>query len=100
MSVHPLSPTFSSDHQPVVELGKDSGTEELALEKTIAPGKVKSQNYVSHSVVGLRCKVRPLSCFRNPYLKDGSDKDLDPFGNQRLKCAGIISVSSFTSPFQ
>ncbi|KAG5009580.1 hypothetical protein JHK87_018095 [Glycine soja] len=71
----------------VVELGKDFGTEETTLEKTIAPGKVKSQNYVSHSVVGLRCKVRPLSCFRNPYLKDGSDKDLDPFGNQRLKCA-------------
>ncbi|KAG5055856.1 hypothetical protein AAZX31_03G191700 [Glycine max] len=90
MSVHPLSPTFCSDHQPVVELGKDSGTEELALEKTIAPGKPKAQNYVSHSAVALRCRVMPPPCFRNPYLKDVSDKDLDPFGNQRLKCAGLF----------
>jgi len=100
MSVQPLSPTFSSDHQPAVELGRDSVADEFALEKIIAAPKPKGQNYVSQSAVALRCRVMPPPCFRNPYLKDVSEKEIDPFGNQRLKCAGIILVSSFTTPFQ
>nr|KYP71335.1 Wee1-like protein kinase [Cajanus cajan] len=90
ISVHPLSPTFSSDHQPVVELGKDSGTEEVAVEKIIPAAKPKGQNYVSHSAVTLRCRAMPPPCFRNPYLKDVSKTEIDPFENQRLKCAGLF----------
>ncbi|TKY61804.1 Wee protein kinase [Spatholobus suberectus] len=90
ISVNPLSPTFSSDHQPVVELGKDFVTDEVAVERTIAAAKPKNQNYVSHSAVALRCRVMPPPCIRNPYLKDVSEKDIDPFGNQRLKCAGLF----------
>ena len=92
ISVNPLSPTFSGEHQQVVELGKDSVAEEVAVEKTIASGKPKAQNYVSHSAVALRCRVMPPPCIKNPYLKDVSEKETDPFGNQRLKCAGIVLV--------
>ncbi|KAK7396865.1 hypothetical protein VNO78_18027 [Psophocarpus tetragonolobus] len=87
MSMHPLSPT---DHLPVVELGNDSVTEEVDVEKTIAPSKPKAQNYVSLSAAALRCRVMPPPCFRNPYLKDLSEREIDPFGNQRLKCAGLF----------
>ncbi|KAJ1392276.1 wee1-like protein kinase, partial [Sesbania bispinosa] len=86
ISVNPLSPTFSGDHQQVAELGKDSVAEEVAAEKTIAAGKPKAQNYVSHSAVALRCRIMPPPCIRNPYLKDASEKEIDPFGNQRSKC--------------
>ncbi|ESW35080.1 hypothetical protein PHAVU_001G204900 [Phaseolus vulgaris] len=94
MSVQPLSPTFSSDHQPAVELGKDSVAEEFALENTIAAPRPKGHNYVSQSAVALRCRVMPPPCFRNPYLKDVSEKERDPFGNQRLKCAGLFPANS------
>ncbi|KAK7337421.1 hypothetical protein VNO77_17995 [Canavalia gladiata] len=89
ISVNPLS-TFSGDHQPVVELGKDSVTEEVAVEKTSAAGKPKAPSYVSHSAVALRCRVMPPPCIKNPYLKDVSEKETDPFGNQRSKCAGLF----------
>lgn len=95
MSVQPLSPTFSGDHQPAVELGKDSFADEFAFEKTIAAAKPKGQNYVSQSAIALRFRVMPPPCFRNPFLEDVTEKEIDPFGNQRLKCAGMILVSSF-----
>ncbi|XP_052118741.1 wee1-like protein kinase isoform X1 [Arachis duranensis] len=90
ISVNPLSPNFSGDHQQVVELGKDSVGEEVAAEKTVAADKPKAQNYVSHSAVALRCRVMPPPCIQNPYLKDVSQKETDPFGNQRIKCAGLF----------
>ncbi|XP_061369393.1 wee1-like protein kinase [Gastrolobium bilobum] len=90
ISVNPLSPTFSSDHQQIVELGKETIAEEVAVEKTISAGKLKAQNYISHSAVALRCRVMPPPCIRNPYLKDVSEKEADPFGNQRSKCAGLF----------
>lgn len=99
VSVNPLSPTFSSDHHQVVELGKDSVAEEVAAEKTTAAGKLKAQNYVSQSAIALRCRVMPPPCISNPYLMDVSQKETDPFGNQRSKCAGKILVSSFINPF-
>lgn len=95
--MNPLSPAFSSDH---LEIGKDSTAEEVAVDKTIADGKPKGKNYVSHSAIALRCRVMPPPCIRNPYLKDVSEKEKDPFGNQRSKCAGIVWVSSFMSHFK
>ncbi|XP_057439305.1 wee1-like protein kinase [Lotus japonicus] len=89
ISVNPLSPTFSNDHQ-IVELGKDSVVEEVAVEKTVEDGKPRAQNYVSHSAVALRCRAMPPPCIRNPYLKDVSKMETDPFGNQRSKCAGLF----------
>lgn len=98
--VNPLSPTFSNDHHLIEEIGKDSVVEDVAFEKTIEVGKPNAQNYVSQSAVALRCKVMPPPCIKNPYLKDVSETEIDPFGNQRSKCAGIILVSSFTNPFK
>jgi len=100
MSVRPLSPTFSGDHQPAVELGKDSVADEFAFEKTIAAAKPNGQNYVSQSAIALRFGVMPPPCFRNPFLNNVTDEEIDPFRNQRLKCAGVILVSSFTTSFQ
>ncbi|MED6106763.1 Mitosis inhibitor protein kinase wee1 [Stylosanthes scabra] len=90
ISVNPLSPNFSYDNQQVVELGKDSDMEEVAAEKTVAADTPKPQNYVSHSAVALRCRVMPPPCIQNPYFKHVSEKETDPFGNQRLKCAGLF----------
>lgn len=90
VSVNPLSPTFSGDHQQVVELGKDSVAEEVAVDVTVAAGKPKAQNYVSHSAATLRCRAIPPPCFSNPYLKDLSQKETDPYANQRSKCAGFF----------
>ncbi|KAK7259393.1 hypothetical protein RIF29_25000 [Crotalaria pallida] len=90
ISENPFSQGFFIDHQQVVELGKDSAVEEVAVEKTIADGQPKAPNYVSHSAVALRCRVMPPPCIRNPYLKELSEKETDPFGNQRSKCAGIF----------
>ncbi|MED6206597.1 Mitosis inhibitor protein kinase wee1 [Stylosanthes scabra] len=90
ISVNPLSPNFSNDNQQVVELGKDSVMEEIAAEKTVPADTPKPQNYVSQSAVALRCRVMPPPCIQNPYLKDVSEKETDPFGNQRLKCAGLF----------
>ncbi|KAK7303841.1 hypothetical protein RJT34_14758 [Clitoria ternatea] len=92
MSLNPLSPTLSGDHQGVVELGKDSVPEEVDVEETEAVGRPKAQSYVSNSAVALRCRVMPPPCIRNPYVKDASVKDIDPFGNQRLKCAGLFTA--------
>ncbi|KAK9945619.1 hypothetical protein M0R45_011125 [Rubus argutus] len=32
----------------------------------------------------------PPPCFKNPYLKDASQMDIDPYGNQRSKCAAFL----------
>ncbi|XP_004494355.1 wee1-like protein kinase [Cicer arietinum] len=93
--VNPLSPTFSGNHQPVVELDKDSVAEEVDIDKTMAASKPKAQNYVSHSAAALRCRVMPPPCISNPYLKDVSQQETDPFANQRSKCAGLFP--NFTS---
>ncbi|CAL0302442.1 unnamed protein product [Lupinus luteus] len=90
ISANPFSPMFLSDHQQVAELGMDCAAEELAFEKTIADDKPKAPNYVSHSAVALRCRVMPPPCISNPYLKEVSEKETDPFGNQRSKCAGLF----------
>ncbi|KAI4301375.1 hypothetical protein L6164_034660 [Bauhinia variegata] len=93
VSINPLSPTLSGGHQQVVELGKDSVADEVDTEKTIGAGKPKTQNYVSHSAVALRCRVMPPPCIRNPYMKDACEKNTDPFGYQRSKCAGLFPAT-------
>ncbi|KAG7025573.1 Wee1-like protein kinase, partial [Cucurbita argyrosperma subsp. argyrosperma] len=87
--VHPLSPSLSGREQ-VVELGNDTfGTDDEDMEKeTMA--MPKKQNYVSQSAVALRCRVMPPPCMKNPYLNDASDIGVDPFGNQRTKCADFF----------
>ncbi|KAJ7977527.1 wee1-like protein kinase [Quillaja saponaria] len=91
ISVNPLSPTLSG-HQQIVELGKYIVTDEVNVQNSSVDGNQKVQNFVSQSAIALRCQVMPPPCIRNPYLKDASEKDIDPFGNQRLKCAGFFST--------
>ncbi|XP_031258909.1 wee1-like protein kinase isoform X2 [Pistacia vera] len=87
--VNPLSP--SSGYQDIVDLAKDSfGIDEIKVDKTAVIGTQKTQNYVSQSAVALRCRVMPPPCIKNPYQKDASEMDIDPFGNQRAKCAGFF----------
>lgn len=91
--VNPLSPTLSGSQQ-IVELAKDNfDVDEVNIEKTVKPGVQKAKNYVSQSAVALRCRVMPPPCIKNPYLKDASEVDTDPFGNQRSKCAGTNLAS-------
>lgn len=74
-----------------MELGKDNiGMDEGKMEKAAATGAWRTQSYVSQSAVALRCRVMPPPCIKNPYIKDASEFDMDPFGNQRSKCAGIV----------
>lgn len=93
--VNPLSPSLSG-HQQVVELANDTfgtDTDEVKLDKAVISGTQKIHNYVSQSAVALRCRVMPPPCIKNPYLMGASEMDLDPFGNQRSKCAGTVLVS-------
>lgn len=67
------------------------GSDDVDMEKeTMA--MPKKGNYVSQSAVALRCRVMPPPCMKNPYLKDASDVGVDPFGNQRTKCAGTVQL--------
>ncbi|XVF21923.1 hypothetical protein REPUB_Repub12eG0130800 [Reevesia pubescens] len=87
--INPLSPTLSGSQQ-IVELAKDSfEVDEVNLEKAV-PGVQKTKNFVSQSAVALRCWVMPPPCIKNPYQKDTSEVDTDPFGNQRSKWAGFF----------
>ncbi|KAK0583407.1 hypothetical protein LWI29_036633 [Acer saccharum] len=88
--VNPLSPT-SCGSQEIVELAKDTfDTDEVKVDKATVNGAQQTQNYVPPSAVALRCRVMPPPCIKNPYLKDASEMDIDPFGNQRAKCAGLF----------
>lgn len=75
-----------------MELGNDTfGSDDVDMEKeTMA--MPKKESYVSQSAVALRCRVMPPPCMKNPYLGDASDVGVDPFGNQRTKCAGIVQL--------
>lgn len=98
--VNPLSPTLSG-HQQVEELANDifgTDTDEVKLDKTMVSAPQKNHSYVSQSAVALRCRVMPPPCIKNPYLMGSSEMDIDPFGNQRSKCAGTILV--FRGPLQ
>ena len=98
--MNPLSPTFSGNQQ-IVELGTDSfGIDEAKIEKPTVTEVRKTQNYVSQSAVALRCRVMPPPCFKNPYLKDASEVDIDPLGNQRSKCAGTLLSAANIILFQ
>ncbi|BBH10372.1 hypothetical protein Prudu_023144 [Prunus dulcis] len=89
--LNPLSPTFSGNQQ-IVELGTDSfGIDEAKIEKPTVTEVRKTQNYVSQSAVALRCRVMPPPCFKNPYLKDASEMDIDPLGNQR---SNVLQIGS------
>ncbi|KAI3773129.1 hypothetical protein L6452_04329 [Arctium lappa] len=54
---------------------------------------VNKQGYVSQSAVALRCRVMPPPCMRNPYIKDASENDIDPFGDRRSKCAVFLPAA-------
>ncbi|CAI9105353.1 OLC1v1004259C1 [Oldenlandia corymbosa var. corymbosa] len=56
---------------------------------TKAYGSEKIAGYVSQSAVALRCRVMPPPCIKNPYNKDASGLNIDPFDNHRSKCAGL-----------
>ncbi|KAJ9187745.1 hypothetical protein P3X46_003167 [Hevea brasiliensis] len=89
---NPLSPTLS-DQQQNLEIANDTfGTDEVKIEITPVTGTQRCQNYVSQSAVALRCRVMPPPCIKNPYLMDSLEVDVDPYGNQRSKCAGFFSA--------
>ncbi|KAM7521501.1 hypothetical protein LguiA_011403 [Lonicera macranthoides] len=85
-------------YQQILELSNDmSGIDETAIDDMTTDEKVanepqKNQSYVSQSAVALRCRVMPPPCMKNPYLKDASEIDIDPFGSRRSKCAGLFSA--------
>ncbi|XP_050364401.1 wee1-like protein kinase [Argentina anserina] len=82
-----LSPTLFGNQ----ELGKDAvGIEDIEIGNTSLTEVKKTMNYVSQSAVALRCRVMPPPCLKNPYLKDASQMEIDPFGNQRSKCAAFL----------
>lgn len=90
--VNPLDPT-SYDYQDIVDLAKDSfSTDEVQLNKEIGYTTQKTHNYVPQSAVALRCRVMPPPCIKNPYQKDASEMDVDRFGNQWAKCAGMVLI--------
>ncbi|KAA8543128.1 hypothetical protein F0562_021377 [Nyssa sinensis] len=81
-----------SCHEQIVELARDTfGADEIKIEKSITESQ-RNRSYVPQSAVALRCRVMPPPCIKNPYLKDASEIDIDPFGNQRSKCAGFFPV--------
>lgn len=83
-----------SGHQELVELEKYTlDTDETKKEKSIQ--LQKNHSYVSQSAVALRCRVMPPPCLKNPYLRNSLEMDIDPFGNQRSKCAGAFSLVNF-----
>ncbi|WJZ90299.1 hypothetical protein VitviT2T_009452 [Vitis vinifera] len=59
------SPNSTLFDQPILELEKDT-------------------------FVALRCRVMPPPCLKNPYLKNASETDIDPFGNRRSKYSGFF----------
>lgn len=73
-----------------MELADDiSVAHEIKTGKATDTESRKNQSYVSQSAVALRCLVMPPPCMENPYLRDTSDVDIDPFGNRRSKFEGI-----------
>ncbi|XP_050238909.1 wee1-like protein kinase [Mercurialis annua] len=90
--MNPLNPTLG-DQQQNMEIVNDAFyMDEMKIEKTTAPANHKGPSYVSQSAVALRCRVMPPPCMKNPYLVDASEMEVDPFGNQRSKCAGLFST--------
>ncbi|KAL5561516.1 hypothetical protein UlMin_031263 [Ulmus minor] len=90
LSLYPLSPTLFGS-QGIPEPERDNFViDEVKTEKTTATGSKRVQSYVSQSAVALRCRVMPPPCVKNPYLKDDLEMEIDPFGNQRSKCAGFF----------
>lgn len=88
-SSNPVSPTLSGIQEGMESEKDDYNIEEIKTEKITGTGTKRVQNYVSQSAVALRCRVMPPPCIKNPYIKDASGMDMDPFGNQRSKCAGM-----------
>ncbi|KAK9756997.1 hypothetical protein RND81_01G134000 [Saponaria officinalis] len=88
------SPDSQSDSQKTEELSKDY-TDLIKSEKiSTAPTLGKGRSYVPQSAVALRCRVMPPPCIRNPYMKDASETDADPFGSWRTKYSGYLSAPS------
>ncbi|KAG6429181.1 hypothetical protein SASPL_107225 [Salvia splendens] len=79
-------------YHPFGDLGND--TLRTDVMKTGSPVELQSSRggYVSQSAVALRCRVMPPPCLKNPYVKNASYFDVDPFSNQRSKCAGYFSA--------
>ncbi|KAL9247179.1 hypothetical protein vseg_020637 [Gypsophila vaccaria] len=83
-----------SDSQKTEELSNDF-IDEIKAEK-FSNGTTfgKGRSYVPQSAVALRCRVMPPPCIRNPYMKDTSEADVDPFGSWRTKFSGYLSAPS------
>ncbi|CAN1197971.1 Wee1-like protein kinase [Linum perenne] len=89
ISDNPFSPSL--DQLLMLDIGTDAfGPNETKTEQKFVESR-KSKSYVTQSAVALRCRVMPPPCIQNPYLAEASEAVVDPFGNQRVKCADIFS---------
>ncbi|CAN0880704.1 Wee1-like protein kinase [Linum grandiflorum] len=89
ISENPFSPSL--DQLLMLDIGTDTfGSHETESEQKFLEIR-KPQSFVPQSAVALRCRVMPPPCIQNPYLAEASTTVVDPFGNQRVKCADIFS---------
>ncbi|KAI7728870.1 hypothetical protein M8C21_029785 [Ambrosia artemisiifolia] len=70
-----------------LKLQDDSPMESETDNHAVTEPPLNKQGFVSQSAVALRCRVMPPPCMKNPYIKDASENDVDPFGDRRSKCA-------------
>lgn len=76
--------------EAIMKLEDDLPVETETDNKAVIEPQVSKQGYVSQSAVALRCRVMPPPCMKNPYIKDASENDIDPFGDRRSKCAVFL----------
>ncbi|XP_071700824.1 wee1-like protein kinase [Rutidosis leptorrhynchoides] len=88
-----LKSVKSQRQRQVIHLEDDLPVESETYDKPVAEPQVSKQGYVSQSAVALRCRVMPPPCMKNPYIKDTSEKDIDPFGDRRSKCAVFLPAT-------
>ncbi|KAK1292931.1 Wee1-like protein kinase [Acorus calamus] len=67
----------------------DSDSQDAAKPLETMPEKKK--NYISPSVVALRCRVMPPPCIKNPYFTGTASMDMDLFDSRRSKSSALFT---------
>lgn len=94
VTLNPQSPIFLGSQQ-IQDLAEDTlETEDAKIEKKVSNGMQQIHSYVLPSAIALHCRVMPPPCIGNPYLSDASETEVDPFGNERSKSAGMSIIKS------
>ncbi|XP_030543209.1 wee1-like protein kinase [Rhodamnia argentea] len=91
VTLNPQSPVLFGSQQ-TEDLAPDSSeTQEAKVEKTVSNGTQQIHSFAPQSAIALSCRIKPPPCIRNPYLSFALETDIDPFGDQRSKSAGLFS---------